>query len=98
MRRRPSACAQSNSESSRAEELPWSPMYVVLRRSTSMSVGVVGATSAVMPGDHGVALVLEQPARLILVRQRFDEHLQVAVEHALQLMQRQVDAVIGDTR
>src|SRR5579863_6092043 len=73
-------------------------MYVVLSRSTSMRVGGGGATSAVMPGGGAVALILEQAPRLILVRQRFDEHVEIAVEHALQLMQRDVDTMVGHAR
>src|ERR1035438_224469 len=98
MRRSPSACAQSSSESRRADELPWSPRYVVLSRRTSMSVGAVDATSGSMSRGSVVIVVLEQAARLVLVGQRLDEQVEIAVEHALQLMQRQVDAVVGHAR
>src|ERR1039457_5231411 len=95
MRRNPSACAQSSSESSRAEVLPWSPRYVVLRRSTSMSVGVVDATSGGVPRRGIVRVVLEQTACLVLIRQRLDDHVEGAVEHALELLQRQSAAPPG---
>src|SRR5579859_745628 len=98
MRRSPSACAQSSSESRRAEGLPWSPRYVVLRRSTSMSVGGAGATSGSVPRRGITGLVLEEPARLVLVRQRLDEQVEIAVEHPLELMHREVDAMVGHAR
>src|ERR1039457_689663 len=97
MRRNPSAWAQSSSESRRADVLPWSPRYVVLSRRTSMSVGAADATSGGM-SRRIVRIVLEQAAGLVLVRQRLDEHIEVAVEHTLELMQRQVDAMIGHAR
>src|ERR1700686_2389467 len=91
MRRRTSACAQSSSESSRADVLPWSPRYVVLRRSTSMSVGGVDATSGGVA--RGIArVVLEEAARLVLVRQRLDQPVEIAVEDPLKLMQGEVEA------
>src|ERR1700692_4315329 len=98
IRRSPSACAQSSSESRRAELLPWSPRYVVLKRSTSMSVGGVEATSGGMPRRGITRVVLEEAARLVLVRERLDEHVEIAVEHPLELMHRQVDAMVGHAR
>src|ERR1700688_5027675 len=63
-----------------------------------MSVGAVDATSGSMPRGSGIVVVLEQPSRLVLVGQRLDEQVEIAVEHALELMQREVDAVVGDAR
>src|SRR5580693_2674573 len=63
-----------------------------------MSVGAVDATSGSMSRGSGVIVVLEQPSRLVLVGQRLDEQVEVAIEYALELMQREVDAVVGDAR
>src|ERR1700730_6324704 len=93
MRRNRSARAASSSASRRALVLPCWARNVVLSRTTSSRVRVDTATS----GDRDRLGFLEQAAGLILLCQRLDQQVEIAVKHALQLMQRQVDAVIGDT-
>src|SRR5579884_3500609 len=95
MRRSASASAQSSSASSRGVALPCVLRYVVLRRTISSSVRGWSLSAA---RSCRVLGFVEQPARLVLLRQRLDEQVEIAVEHALQLMQREVDAVVGDAR
>src|SRR5438552_9567260 len=93
MRCNPSACAHSSSAARRGAPRPCSPRYTVLRRSTSRTVRPATATSRAGSGAHSLCL-LEQAPRLILLCEGFDEQIEIAVEHALQLVQREIDAVV----
>ena len=53
-----------------------------------MRIGAADATSGGVPRGSAVRVVLEQAASLVLVGQRLDEQVEVAVEHARELVQR----------
>src|SRR5207253_6723267 len=84
----------SSSASRRGVVLPCSPRYPVLSRRTSSTVRPATTTSRADRGARSFRL-FEEPPGLVLLCQRLDEQVEIAVEHALQLMQREVDAVVG---
>src|SRR3989442_486838 len=86
------ACAQSSSASSRGLALPCSVRYAVLSLTTSRSVRAAAAASGRCTAEGAVACALvEQPPRLILLRERLDEQIEVAVANAAQLVHREGD-------
>src|SRR5438094_9492026 len=91
------ARAERSSASSRGLALPCSVRYAVLSLTTSRRVLAAGAASGRCTADRAVASALfEQPPSLILLGERLDEQVEVAVENAAQLVQGEVDAVVGD--